>query len=320
MVEDDRQGLVHPAGWLTGSTMDAALDAFASAVAVPRVFAVTCYILTAGARARNNPVYTARLHEHERMLLPLHIGGNHWALAHLDRARRAATVYDSMASSSPANEFEAEAVVGRFLAEFLADNAALWHFVFAAGPQQADQSSCGVFALATALHILTGWAVPIAPYHVPMWRLVLTYLVEPRWTDGRRPLWPYTEADDAAAACAVPPAPDVVAMQTRLALGRAGAGDAFDLAAAMQQLGEATLVRTRAAMRDRRRLVAELKPIESLVVAAQAASDRRPLARAVVDRLGARVARAMTDGGASLAYLAGEVARGEARWTGRPAA
>ncbi|KAK1827517.1 hypothetical protein QBC39DRAFT_420042 [Podospora conica] len=319
LVEADRQGLVRPVGWLTGSTMDAALDAFASAVTAPRVFPVTCYVLTAVARAQNNRVYTARLHEHELMMLPLHLNGNHWAVAHLDRARRAATVYDSMAVESPGNEIEAEVIVGRFLAEFLGDNAALWHFTFAAGPQQTDRSSCGVFALATALHILTGWAVPIAPYHVQMWRLVLTYLVEPRWTDGRRRIWPYTVADDVAAASAAPP-DDVIARQTRMAQGRAGAGEAFDLAAAMQKLGEETLARTRGAMRDRRRLVAELRPIESLVVAAQAASDRRPLARMVVDRLGAHVAQAMRDAGASLAYLGGEVERGEAGWARRTAA
>lgn len=78
--------------------MNMGLDAV-TVVTLPRNFPVTTDVVTATARADNLPAYTKRLRDHDILLLPLHLCGNHWALASLDRKTKAVSVYDSMAST-----------------------------------------------------------------------------------------------------------------------------------------------------------------------------------------------------------------------------
>lgn len=77
----------------------------------------------------------------------------------------------------------------------MGEDAHAWHFTTGASPQQADTSSCGVFALVTAIYVLSARTIPAAPYNVKMWRLVLAYLVAPESANGEA-IWPYSPASD----------------------------------------------------------------------------------------------------------------------------
>ncbi|KAK1827286.1 hypothetical protein QBC39DRAFT_375758 [Podospora conica] len=318
MVNQDRQGLLHPKGWLTGATMNMALDAV-TAVTVPRrFFAVSTDILVATTRAGNHPVYTARLRDQDMLLLPLHICTNHWALATLDRTTKAASVYDSIVSAT--HEEAAEDVISRFLAEFLGEDVHTWHFTTAASPQQADGSSCGIFALVAAIHVVSARTIPTAPYNVKMWRLVLAYLVCPESVDDEA-IWPYSLADDArCVALAAAPSPEVAALEQQYMSRTCTVVSALDFAAAIQEQAGQTLAKIKVASRERRRVVSELKPLEALINAARDVVEHRPLARMLVERLGPRVAQAMTDGAASVAFFRQQIETAEVRWRGRTTA
>lgn len=319
LVEQDRQDLIGTSGWLTGAIMNMALDAITSA-GVPRHFPVTTDVVTATARADNNPAYTKRLRDNDDILiLPLHISGNHWALATLDRKTKAVSVYDSMASTM--HEEAAEAVISRFLSEFVGEDAHTWNFTTGSSPQQSDTSSCGVFALATAIHLLSGRTIPHAPsYHVKMWRTMLACLVAPEATHGGA-IWPYSAADDReSASVAMANSPETAARHQQVISGACSVESALDLADRIDDAVGRSVTKMKTAARERRRAMTELQAIDALIVAARAVADRRPIARMLVDRLAPGVAQAMTDGAASVAFLRHKIETAEARLRGRTTA
>lgn len=317
LVDQDRQDLLCPAGWLTGAIINMALDAITSA-GVPRHFPVTTDVITATARADNHPAYTQRLYEHDILLLPLHICGNHWALASLDRKTKAVSVYDSMASTM--HEEAAEAVISQFLSEFLGEDAYAWNFTTGASPQQSDTSSCGVFALVTAVYLLSARTIPVAPYHVKMWRLVLAYLVAPESAYGEA-IWPYSTVDDRqSASVAIANSPEVAALQQQLISGTCSVQSAMDLTEKIHDAARRTVTRMKIAACERRRAMTEVQAIDALLMAARAVGDRRPLARMLVDRLAPCVAQAMTDGAASVAFFRQQIETAEVRLRGRTTA
>lgn len=174
--------LLSGTGWLTGAMMNMAFDAITS-VTTPLVCPVTTDILATGCRAANHPAYAEKLRDKDMLILPVHISGNHWCLASVDRTMKVAAVYDSMVSRS--HEVAAEVVIVKFLTDFLGEDAGVWEVTPTPSPQQRDGASCGVFVIATAIHLLSGRPLPAEPYHTGMWRVALACLVAPERTQDR---------------------------------------------------------------------------------------------------------------------------------------
>lgn len=99
-----------------------------------------------------------------------------------------------------------------------------------------------------------------------------------------------------------PPSP-IAALSSRFLLGACTPAQAQALAAAIQQAAEDSLARMTDAFRERRCVRSELKALEALVAKARGTSDRRPLARLVVERWDVCVGRALADAAASVANV-----------------
>ncbi|KAK1827730.1 hypothetical protein QBC39DRAFT_375355 [Podospora conica] len=298
LADNDKESLLSATGWLTGVTMNMAFDAITSAT-TPRVFPVSTDVLTTACKAANHPAYADKLRDQDMLILPVHICGNHWCLASVDRTIKVAAVYDSMASRG--HEVAAERVIVNFLTEFLREDAGLWEVTPTPSPQQADRASCGVFVIATAIHLLSGRPLPTEPYHTGMWRLVLACLVAPERAQDRA-IWPFTPGEDAQSVSVAAP-PDFAALSSRFLSGACTPAQALALAAAIHRATGYGLSRMTNAFRQRRSVRSELKTLETLVTKVRGTSDRWPLARLVVERWDARVGRALADATASVAYV-----------------
>ncbi|KAK1827963.1 hypothetical protein QBC39DRAFT_436769 [Podospora conica] len=326
LVDDDRQRLVAPEGWLSGTVMNLALEAVCSPTAC---FAVTSDVLVPTSRSENHGAYREKIRGEQAFVLPLHLGGNHWALAHLRCAAKVAAVYDSLESAG--HRDEAQDIVQRFIGAFLGDDIFEWQVTAAASPQQGDSSSCGVFAIATAVHILFGRAVPSAPYRSGLWRVLVARLigviVEAPPPPGGRVVtvsgWPYSHNEDRQVAALPDSLPEMAMFQTALKAGTCTISTGQALAAALSKAtaaaGMAMAAKIKRAIQEREQTLGELRAVGALVDAARAATaeaaamgedggDRARAARFVAQGgLGAYVEESIRDGMASVKWLAGEL-------------
>ncbi|KAK1825666.1 hypothetical protein QBC39DRAFT_401479 [Podospora conica] len=321
LVGEDVDGIVLPKGWMTGAVMNRIFEAMAAVTATPCV-AVSTDVLTPTCRASHHPAYVAHLRQASMFIFPLHISGNHWALGHIRRDFKTVAVSDSM--MTPEHEEAACGSVTKFLVEFLDQDISTWQISFAACPQQVDGSSCGIFAIATAIHTLFGYPVPAGRYQVRLWRLVLARLVGvPAVADeaeATTSLWPYTSDDDQRTTHLAPFSADLVSRQGRLATGGVTIDEGRALLAAMDQAMKDAAAQTLAAMkrgiRERAVVLGELRAIQAFVNAARAAggaagSERGALALMIEERLGACVDSAVSRGAASVAWLRAKVSSAE---------
>ncbi|KAK1825966.1 hypothetical protein QBC39DRAFT_399458 [Podospora conica] len=334
LSDNDRQRLLNPEGWLSGIVMNMALEMVCSGTT--SCFAVVSDVLVPTSRPENHPAYAAKIRgqKWQAFVLPLHMGGNHWALAHLDCAGKVACVYDSMPSDE--HEDEAQRIVQRFIAEFLGHDALQWQITAALSPRQADWSSCGIFTIATAIHILFGRGVPSAPYRSAMWRVLVARLVGLEAPPGRATasVWPYSLAEDRQVAALPSSLPAVAEFRAGLEAGCTIAdGQAFVAAVAKATAAAAkeTRPKIKRAIRERQQTLGELRAAGALVDAARAVTgaggveleeenggDRRraPAVRFVAGGgFGACVEASIVEGMASVKWLSEqlEIAEGAGR-------
>lgn len=147
-------------------------------------------------------------------------------------------VYHSMMSID--HEEAASGTMTKFLAEFLDQDISTWQISLAACPQQKDTSSCGIFAIATAMHNLFGCPVPAAPYQVKLWRVVLARLVAPgpaanETEAATTSLWPYSRDDDQRLTHLAAFPADLISRQSRLGAGDVIIAEGRALLAALAQ-------------------------------------------------------------------------------------
>lgn len=313
---------MRPTGWLTGAVINMALE-MACCCAATRCFPVVSDVLLS--RAENHAAYAARLRDAPYdFLLPLYLGGNHWALAHLLSSAKLANVYDSLPSA--AHEAEAQGAVQRFLADFLGQDVMAWQVTAAACPRQEDGSSCGIFAIATAMYVLCGRAVPASPYRSDMWRVLVARLVGLRAPGAT--LWPFSRDEDEQAAALPSALPEVAAFRRALEAGRCSLSEGQALAAsiakAMAAAGRGMVPTIKKAMEERRRALGELRAVAAFVEGARAVAGgegveagvedarRAQVARLVVERLGGEcVGASVRDGVASVSWLGEQLAIAE---------
>lgn len=74
-----------------------------------------------------------------------------------------------------------------------------WQITFGSSPHQTDRSTCGGFAIATAVHLLFGRPIPASTYRATIQRRFLAFLVSPGAGTMAWALWPFTMAEDRAA-------------------------------------------------------------------------------------------------------------------------
>jgi len=105
------------------------------------------------------------------VLVPLH-HQNHWTLAHFDLKHHRINYYDSLAGQLTHTLRKALLVLVTCLKLEEAD----WSIHAMAGPVQANYVDCGVYLLATAIHLLAEIELP-RQHDCNLWRLVLSGLL-----------------------------------------------------------------------------------------------------------------------------------------------
>lgn len=178
--------LSNPSGWLTGQCMADLL----------RVISAGCQesvcVADSGGSVRHcmferGGCLAPATRRASTILLPLHICGNHWALAVLPLAEgESLELFDSL--GTPARTKHAEEQVSSFLRQLVAlwpkGNPRALPSMFRrikpaleaiAGPRQANTDDCGVAVVAVAMHIMAQKRLP-QESHLGMWRRLLCFL------------------------------------------------------------------------------------------------------------------------------------------------
>ncbi|KAL8707813.1 MAG: hypothetical protein Q9220_007220 [cf. Caloplaca sp. 1 TL-2023] len=118
------------------------------------------------------PRSSRRLEPSTTILLPL-FHEAHWMLGSVDTIRHAITFFDSLSDIYNIDAQEALTIFG----DEITAQSSQWHFKAVHRPAQENSDDCGIFLLATALHLLAQKPLPDSPYDCLLWREILTALV-----------------------------------------------------------------------------------------------------------------------------------------------
>ncbi|KAK1827734.1 hypothetical protein QBC39DRAFT_436965 [Podospora conica] len=201
-MKDDKQltaptCLSDPKGWLTGQCMADLLRVISAGCQ-----GSVCVADTGGAvrhcMFERGGCLAAATRGATTILLPLHLSGNHWALAVLPLAEgESLELLDSL--GSPAHTKHAEEQVSHFLRQLVA----LWPkdhprklprtfrrvnppLVAMAGLKQANTDDCGVAVVVVAMYIIAQKRIP-QESHLGMWRRLLCFLAGESWPIAPQP-------------------------------------------------------------------------------------------------------------------------------------
>ncbi|KAK1825912.1 hypothetical protein QBC39DRAFT_365661 [Podospora conica] len=197
---DSLERLQSPDRWIDGTVIDHCIRAPLAACRSTTMVTISCLLLSDDANPANHGRYidwlAARPKDDLEALAPVNTG-NHWVLAHLRFHNRQAMLYDSNSAQDDGSVPNAIKHLQRFLTLFAGEDASRWTFDHLASPQQVDGSSCGIFAIATAWHLVVHQPLPGRPYNQQLWRTALAHLFSPR-TTGEARVWPFSAEEDDA--------------------------------------------------------------------------------------------------------------------------
>lgn len=276
-------------GWLTGTVLDMALEA--CCVMTPSFVSTPCLLFGPASQPERHVRYAERLRrlvasdENTTFLLPLNVQGYHWAIASLAWRQKTATIFDSAWSES--HDKAIRVCVRTFVERFLQDDIIQWQVTTSPCPQQEDGSSCGLFAIANAMHLASGRSLPDNGYHVGLWRSVLGRLVAKDAVEDERAIWPFTVSMDDAVAAVNPSLPEVAEAEAAVqawqqAFTSGSISETMALVAKLTRLSIAPASRSLAlrerALRDRHRVLGELRVLAAFLGAARraVAPEREP--------------------------------------------
>lgn len=97
------------------------------------------------------------------VLIPIHVGGNHWVLGMFDINRREVVIYDSMGCKEPSPEQIMledmfPTLVSQWDPLWIQDRVGPWVRVYSSVEQQPDKCSGGVYMLGCLDSILRGYS------------------------------------------------------------------------------------------------------------------------------------------------------------------
>ncbi|KAK1827519.1 hypothetical protein QBC39DRAFT_361588 [Podospora conica] len=193
--------LMDPQAWLDDTVIDMALSACAALGGQhDELITIPSSMSSLESNPENCPVYIQHLKSLPRdrleALVPLN-PGRHWVLAQANFGDRTVYLYDSMSSARQGTvPASTQALIHSFLDRLFGENPAHWRVTLCSCPQQVDDSSCGIFSIATAFHVAARKPLP-ANYSPFFWRSVILCLLCP--SRKNTALWPFTAQDDDAA-------------------------------------------------------------------------------------------------------------------------